>query len=55
MWQAIAENSPLDWGFAFLRTLRQSGAGKPASHAAPVIAPRAKLPVPIHTPSNAIN
>jgi trehalose 6-phosphate synthase len=54
MWQAVTESSPLDWGFGFLRTLRQS-AGKRASDAAPTLAPRAKPLGAVHTPSNAIN
>ena len=54
MWQAITESSPLDWGLGFLRML-QSSAGKRAGLAAPAIAPRAKSPVSVHTPSTAIN
>ncbi len=56
MWQAIAENSPLDWGFTFLRTLRQSGAQRATGAASWTISPREKTAAPLlRTPSNAIN
>ncbi len=56
MWQAVTENSPLDWGLGFLRVLVQS-ASKPTAQVAP---PHAKPLAPrhtpaLHTPSNAIN